>query len=243
MINSGSLKQIKGLGTILSVWAHPDDETFTSAGIMHVAAGNRQEVICVTATKGEAGLQNPDKWPAKELGKIRAKELKAALEVLGVERHFWLGFKDGCCEKKDSKGIAKLADLIEKYQPDTILTFGRDGMTGHIDHCSVSGWVDEAVGISGLTPQIYHAVHTAEQYQSHIKYMDEELNIFFNIDEPVVLPEEDCDLLLKLDDNLKSIKLQALAQMPSQTWTMFNKFDEKFIGEALAYEAFILAHK
>ncbi len=240
MINSGSLRQIQSLGTILSVWAHPDDETFTSAGIMHVAVGNGQEVICVTATKGEAGLQNPDKWPAKDLGKIRAQELRAALEVLGIKKHFWLGFKDGCCEKKDSRGISRLVDLIEKYQPDTIMTFGRDGMTGHTDHCCVSCWVDEAVGISGFAPQIYHAVHTVEQYQTHLKYMDEELNIFFNINEPVILPEEDCDLLLKLDDNLKSIKLQALAQMPSQTEAMFSKFDEEFIGEALAYEAFIL---
>jgi len=34
MDKSCSRNDIKMLGTILSVWAHPDDETFSCAGIM-----------------------------------------------------------------------------------------------------------------------------------------------------------------------------------------------------------------
>ncbi|HXV94036.1 MAG TPA: PIG-L family deacetylase, partial [Pseudonocardia sp.] len=48
------------LGTILGVWAHPDDETFLTAGLMALAreAGNR--VVCATATRGERGTDDPE---------------------------------------------------------------------------------------------------------------------------------------------------------------------------------------
>ena len=60
-----------GLGTILGVWAHPDDEGYLSAGIMAAAvdAGNR--VMCVTATRGEAGSLDHGKWPPETLGAVR----------------------------------------------------------------------------------------------------------------------------------------------------------------------------
>src|ERR671922_141060 len=38
------------LGTILGVWAHPDDEAYLSAGLMARAVRNGSRVVCVTAT-------------------------------------------------------------------------------------------------------------------------------------------------------------------------------------------------
>ena len=52
---------MKDLGTILGVWAHPDDEGYLSAGIMAQAMRNGQRVVCVTATRGEAA--DPEQWP------------------------------------------------------------------------------------------------------------------------------------------------------------------------------------
>lgn len=51
------------LGTILAIWAHPDDETYLASGIMAaaVAAGNR--VVCVSATAGEHDTDDPEAWP------------------------------------------------------------------------------------------------------------------------------------------------------------------------------------
>src|SRR3974390_2654647 len=48
------------LGTVLSIWSHPNDETVLSAGLMAVArdAGNR--VVCVTATLGKHGIDNTE---------------------------------------------------------------------------------------------------------------------------------------------------------------------------------------
>ena len=38
---------IAELGTILSVWAHPDDETYLAGGVMAAAVDAGQRVVCV----------------------------------------------------------------------------------------------------------------------------------------------------------------------------------------------------
>lgn len=37
--------------------------------------------------------------------------------------------------------LARLAPIVERVRPDTIVTFGPDGITGHPDHIAV--WVAE----------------------------------------------------------------------------------------------------
>ena len=51
------------LGTVLGVWAHPDDETWLSAGLMARAVDQGRRVVCVTATRGEAGFPADDTRP------------------------------------------------------------------------------------------------------------------------------------------------------------------------------------
>ena len=37
-------------GTLLGIWAHPDDECYLSAGLMADAVRHGHRVVCVTAT-------------------------------------------------------------------------------------------------------------------------------------------------------------------------------------------------
>ncbi|HLZ38595.1 MAG TPA: PIG-L family deacetylase, partial [Mycobacteriales bacterium] len=46
---------VADLGTILGIWAHPDDEAYLSAGLMAIARGAGSRVVCATATRGELG--------------------------------------------------------------------------------------------------------------------------------------------------------------------------------------------
>lgn len=237
-----STEDIAHLGTILSIWAHPDDETFLAGGIMAAAVRNGQKVICITATRGEAGSNDLKRWPLESIGEVRTKELLEGLHTLGVQQHHWLGYEDGCCEEiKKEDAVGKLKALISQYQPETILTFGKDGVTGHSDHCCVSCWVDDAIELSNVKPCVYHAVHTDSQYENYLKHMDKKMDIFFNIDEPPIVREDECDIFLALDDKLKTQKLRALAQMPSQMSIMFESFDESFLSDALASETFVLS--
>jgi LmbE family N-acetylglucosaminyl deacetylase len=81
------------LGTILGVWAHPDDEAYLTAGIMARAVRNGSRVVCVTATRGEGGSMDEEKWPPESMGEVRTKELGRSLQILGVDEHVWLDMR------------------------------------------------------------------------------------------------------------------------------------------------------
>ncbi len=55
-------------GTILSVWAHPDDETYLAGGLMAAARDRGQRVVCASASAGEHGTDDPATWPPDRLG-------------------------------------------------------------------------------------------------------------------------------------------------------------------------------
>lgn len=233
-------KDIAQLGTILSVWAHPDDETFSAGGIMAAAAANGQTVAIIHATKGEMGIQDESRWPADKLGEIRAEELAQAMNVLGLSKHHWLGYPDGSCRQVDkSKPVEQIKSYIEKYQPDTILTFGPEGMTGHEDHCTVSGWVGLAAKDFPET-NVYQAVMLRDDYEAGLE-ISSKYNFFFNIDRPPLVEEDECEVLFKLPDDLLIKKYQALMSMPSQYESMFNNYDQKAICLMLCNEAFVKA--
>ena len=155
---------IKSLGTILGIWAHPDDETFTMGGIMAAAVKNGQAVACVTATRGEKGVQDESRWPAARLGQIRTDELTAAMKILGVKELRWLDYPDGDCKGvNEEKAVKQIAEYIKEHQPDSILTFGHDGLTGHPDHKCVSAWTKKAAEAAGSKAVIYNSIQTNEQ--------------------------------------------------------------------------------
>lgn len=237
-----SVDPVKTLGTIMGVWAHPDDESWLSAGLMVAALQNGQEVVCITATRGEAGLQNEAKWPKSTLGKVRSLELAKALSILGVKHHHWLDYPDTACSSvvKD-EASSRIGDLIAYYKPDSILTFGAEGWTGNPDHCAVSEWVGLAVASSEPKPQVYHAVITPKCYKSYLKKADKKLNIFYKINEPPVTLPENCDICFELPMDLCKLKCEALAAMPSQCERMYELFPLEWWEGALSTEVFVLA--
>jgi LmbE family N-acetylglucosaminyl deacetylase len=240
MIQVATTDDIKRLGTILSVWAHPDDESFLAAGVMAAAAQNGQKVVCVTATKGELGVQDETKWPAEKLADIRAEELSQALAIIGCQDHTWLGYKDGECADIDiNEPVNKLKKIIENTKPDSILTFGPDGWTGHSDHATVSRWVSRAITDSNV--DVYHVIHTPEHYDKYFKVADDALNIFFNIDMPPLLPSQHCDIYFELPEQICQMKCEALEACPSQTEMLFKMFKRDFLNETFGIECFVKA--
>jgi LmbE family N-acetylglucosaminyl deacetylase len=235
-------EDVKRLGTIMSVWAHPDDETYACGGLMAAAADNGQKVVCITATRGEAGVQDELRWPAERLGQIREAELMAALRELGIASHHWLDYADGCCcDVPEQEGGDRLVQLIEQYQPDTILTFGPDGWTGHPDHCAVSCWVDCALKDTKRKPKVYHWVTESRAYEDFLREADRQFNIYFNIDKPPVKELEECEIGLTLAPDLILKKLQALRSMPSQTETLLTNTPKENLKQMLRHECFVKA--
>ncbi len=231
---------VKKLGTILSVWAHPDDETFCAGGILAAAVKNGQKVICVTATRGESGVQDTKQWPKHQLASIRERELRAALKVLGVVEHHFLTYKDGHCSTVPLEvAAADIVEAIDTYRPDTILTFGPDGLTGHPDHQAVSRWVEAAVSGHVNQPVVFHAVLTVGQYTRYLASADAKLNFFYNIDQPPLVSSKDCDICLCCTDELCDCKYDAFSAMPSQYAHVQAQFSEVYLKEAFRIEAFV----
>lgn len=230
---------IKQLGTIMGIWAHPDDETFSSGGLMLQAVANGQKVICVTATRGEKGVQDPAKWPPDELGEIRTAELGKALEILGVSEHHWLEYVDGDCKDVQAdEAVAQLKKLIDQYQPNTILTFGPDGLTGHPDHQAVSAWAGQAA--KGHDIKVYQVAQLKDLYDKTREHSDR-FDIFFNVTRPLLSEESECQIVFNLPPELLKRKCQALQAMPSQYEAMFEGLGEELFELMFSQEAFKLA--
>lgn len=234
---------IKQLGTILGVWAHPDDETWTSALLMAMAAENGQNVTCVSATNGEDGVQDEQRWPRQQLGTIRQAEVAAATKVLGIPPPIGLGCHDGQCRAQSQKGIAQLTSIITQQQPDTILTFGPTGTTGHPDHIAVSLWVSQIVNAlpNNKQPQVYHSVHSQQWYEKSGKLLDEKFNVFFNIDSPPLIDEEAADIVLRDSKKFCKKKLAALQAHTSQTARMFEQCAPQLLTDFACCELFVRA--
>lgn len=213
-------------------------------GLLSMAADNGQRVACLTATKGEAGVQDANRWAPEQLGDIRAKELAAALEILGVGTHEWLGYRDGTCSTVNETEVTeRLASYIDAFKPDSVITFPPDGLTGHDDHVAVSRWVTAAVSMSTSKPALWYAVHTQEIYDAAFKDIHDSFNVYFNIDMPKLIPASACDVVLSLPDESLAKKLRALKAMPSQYEAFFNGISQQDAELAFETEGLVRSTK
>jgi LmbE family N-acetylglucosaminyl deacetylase len=205
------------LGTILGVWAHPDDEAYLSGALMAMAVDDGRRVVCVTATKGEAGFPDDDARSLAERRAVRAAECAACMDVLGVTEHQWLDYPDGGCHRVDpAEPVAKLTALIDEVHPDTILTFGPEGMTGHDDHITVSHWTTLAVRAARAPGRLLYATKTPESLQRLSAYVP--LDVVMMVDEmdPPSVEPQDLAIQLRPEGALLERKLRGLRAQASQ---------------------------
>lgn len=210
------LARIDELGTILSIWAHPDDETYLAGGLMAAAAAGGQHVTCVSATAGERGTDDPVAWPPDRLGRIRRWEANAAMAVLGVTDHRFLDLPDGGLADLDpAEPVKRIAALIAEVSPQTILTFGPDGRTFHPDHQTISRWVGEAWELAGRPGRVLHESWTVEHLSS---WADdhEKWGIYMTDERPAGTPEAGLVVHADLTDDLLDQKIAALCAMHTQ---------------------------
>jgi N-acetylglucosamine malate deacetylase 2 len=119
------------------IFAHPDDEAFGPSGTIAKLA-QKYNVYILCATKGEGGTDS-DEGHAISIGKRRAQELRDSAKILGVKNVYFLGFKDGKLSNSlYHKLAAKVQTKLESFKPVGIMTFEPRGISGHIDHITVS---------------------------------------------------------------------------------------------------------
>ena len=137
--------------TLMTVHAHPDDETIGTGGVMARYAAEGARVVCVTCTGGEHGeivvpeLDTPENHA--RLGEMRVVELQRALAQLGPIEQRYLGYVDSGMmgtPENDAPGSLWQADfeaaterllaLVEEFEPDVIVSYNDFGGYGHPDH-------------------------------------------------------------------------------------------------------------
>lgn len=138
---------------LLTVHAHPDDESSKGAATTarYVAEGHRVRIV--TCTGGERGdVLNPrlahDPDVLANLSELRQAEMAAAVAALGVE-HVWLGFVDSGLPQGDplpplppgsfavqplEVTVPRLVEQIREFRPHVLVTYNEHGGYPHPDH-------------------------------------------------------------------------------------------------------------
>ncbi|MGZ5288791.1 MAG: PIG-L deacetylase family protein [Actinomycetota bacterium] len=230
------------LGTVLGLWAHPDDDIYLSAGLMAMNVGLGNRVVDVTATRGEGGSMDEERWPPETMADVRSVELMQSLEVLGVSEHRFLeGPVDIDMDAPlDESGAAQVIEIMAEVQPDTVLTFGPDGMTGHVGHMSVSRWATEAFhAVAKPGAQLHYATMTP-WYVEEFAEIFEPLNIF-RPGTPPVTPPDQLSIDLALQSDLLERKWSSIMQHISQVQYIFDAVGEDTFKREMAHEWFRLA--
>jgi LmbE family N-acetylglucosaminyl deacetylase len=232
---------VSELGTVLGIWAHPDDETYLNAGIMTTAIANGQRVVCVTATRGEEGSWDEETYPTATMGKVRTAELERCMEVLGVTEHHWLDIYDGTCDQvPHEEGVARAEAFVRDVEPDTVFTFGPEGMTDHADHKAVHRWTTEAFARAAKPgARLYYPVVTPE-WVEHYREPLQKFNVFAAPGTPPTVPRDRLDLDYALPQDVLERKLRAIECHVSQAEHMLNALGRDFFSEGHKAETFRL---
>jgi LmbE family N-acetylglucosaminyl deacetylase len=144
---------------LLAVCAHPDDETFRCGGTLALLArrGVRVQVLC--ATRGEAGVPGLN---AQQAGFLRQAELECACRALGIAPPLFLDHRDGTLSHvHEQQAVAEIETVMQPLQPQVLLTWPPDGLSGHLDHIAVSRWTGlalERAAARGERVALYHIV-------------------------------------------------------------------------------------
>ena len=221
------------LGTILGVWGHPDDEAYLAGGLMAAAVDAGRRAVCVTATRGEAGFPDDDQRSHDERRTLREAELTASLAIIGVSEHHWLDYADGGCHLVDvDEPVALIRSLIEEVRPDTVLTFGPDGMTFHDDHIAVGRWTTLAfrqAGVPGM--RLLYATKTRDWVDQFIVSIDPDRVMMVEGSEPPATAADQIAVHFVLDDGQLDRKVRALKAQASQVGTLLDQVGEAGFGD------------
>jgi LmbE family N-acetylglucosaminyl deacetylase len=229
------------LGTVLGVWAHPDDDIYLTAGLMALAVERGERVVDVTATRGEGGSLDEERWPPDTMAEVRTAELERSLDILGVTEHRFLEgpFDVDMRTPLDEAGAAQVVEIVRDVSPHTVLTFGPDGMTGHEGHKSVCRWTTDAFhAVAPEGARLLYATATPEW----VERWNDQLAPFriFLSGYPVTTPRDDLEIAFDLPDRLLDRKFAAIQAHESQVEGLVQVFGDR-MREWMSEETFRLA--
>lgn len=168
--------------SLLAIYAHPDDESLYSGGVLarHAAAGARTGVVTTT-------------WAPDT---TRATELAEALRILGAGEPRMLGYADAhapqsapgrtrLCDAPLDETVQQLVEHLREFRPDIVVTHDAyGGLSGHPDHVHthrVAMLAFQAAGLERLYPEAGKpwqpsALYLATHPHTAVRALDGHLN-------------------------------------------------------------------
>jgi len=159
-------------GTLATILAHPDDETFGTGGtiVRYAMEGIVVHSLCLTeGEKGWAGGEGSPKVPREKVGATRALELAEAGRRMGTASVTCLKYPDGGVEGVNEDYIVRdIVRWLRLVRPDVVITWGPDGGYGHPDHIATGIRALRAVELAGIArhePELGDHVHVKRCYR------------------------------------------------------------------------------
>ena len=137
---------------LLAVLAHPDDESRIIGGTLATYSAKGVRVAVWLATRGEAStlLGDPPICTPEELVDIRAREMAAAAEALGLAEVRVRDYPDGGLDSVDeARIVGDIVRATRELRPQVVITFGPEGRTLHPDHIAIHRFATRAFHLAG----------------------------------------------------------------------------------------------
>ena len=148
---------------LLSVLAHPDDESFGMGGTLALYASRGVQTHLICATRGEAGEVAPEHLQGFDsIAERRESELRCAAGILQLAGVYFLGYRDsgmaGSPDNRHPNALAaqpmeavaeKIVHYIRLVKPQVVLTFDPIGGYKHPDHIAVHNATVRAFQLAG----------------------------------------------------------------------------------------------
>lgn len=141
--------------TVAVIAPHPDDEAIFCGGTIARLTEAGHRVVVVAATRGDAGFGD-----AADLARLRAAELEAAAEVLGVHAIHHLGFADSGLHNRAAPGVfarcdlvvaaAGLAEVLAHEGVTDVVCDPPGGIYAHPDHATAHRVTTTAAELAGV---------------------------------------------------------------------------------------------
>jgi LmbE family N-acetylglucosaminyl deacetylase len=160
--------------TMMAVHAHPDDEASSTGGVLAKYSAEGIRTVVVTCTNGEFGdapgqvKPGSDGHDEQEVAQLRLSELRQSVKILGVTNLELLGYHDSgmlewdyrnrpdaFCNVPQELVAARIVALIERYQPQIVISYDDQSAYQHPDHVHAARSAAAAVAASGLPAKYY----------------------------------------------------------------------------------------
>jgi mycothiol S-conjugate amidase len=187
---------------LLTVHAHPDDESSKGAGTVAKYHEDGVRTVLVCCTGGEAGdILNPamDREEVRaDIAAVRQAELDKAAAIIGYDHVEMLGYRDSGMPDSEAnanpdcfaqapfeEAVDRLAVILRRERPQVVITYGDEqGGYPHPDHLRVHDITQPAIdraadpgwsegGEPWQVSKVYYSVWAKKRIElTHAKYLE-----------------------------------------------------------------------